>query len=84
MRNHRLNGFSLIDSIGPLDGELVQQLELDVKREVRRLRGGERGALLFGERFDGWTESWPTQDFPVSSMQELLRVCSPYFVLPVP
>lgn len=67
---HAFRGWELLETIGPLSGEEAHSLEQSILRFIRS-KGVPRGCAPDGSKFDGYTESWPTEKLIVSSIQEL-------------
>jgi Probable Zinc-ribbon domain len=67
---HRRNGFTLIwDRYGPLEGERAKLIEQSALRFLR-----DRGIQRVEEygTFDGYTEAWLKDEFPVTTIMDLL------------
>lgn len=72
IKRHRKNGWTQLDMIGPMDGEMAHQLELRIKHELDA-KGIPRGDKAFMGRFDGYTEAWQTVDLDVSTLRALFE-----------
>ena len=72
LRRHGYSGWTQLDMIGPMDGEVAHQLELRIKHELDA-KGIPRGNQAFMGPFDGYTEAWQTVDLDVSTLRALLE-----------
>jgi hypothetical protein len=70
MNRHRVNGWSSLDLLGPINGALAKSIENEIKQRLDGL-SIPRGQLAFRERFDGYTEAWQTVDLDVGCLKEL-------------
>ena len=75
LNTHRINGWKLIERIGPLDGILVYNYEQKILKELR-VQGVICSMSDADERFDGYTESWPIEKLEVMSIDELIGMIS--------
>lgn len=72
LRRHGYSGWTQLDMIGPMNGEMAHQLELRIKHELDA-KGIPRGDEAFMGRFDGYTEAWQTVDLDVSTLRALFE-----------
>lgn len=72
LRRHGYSGWTQLDMIGPMHGEMAHQLELRIKHELDA-KGIPRGDKAFMGRFDGYTEAWQTVDLDVSTLRGLFE-----------
>jgi len=72
MKRHSVGKWKLIESAGSIFGSQIYDLELEVKRALRR-KGIPTGAKAFREKFEGWTESFQTVDLNCSTIVELIE-----------
>ena len=70
---HKLNGWTALDVVGPMDGYYVQDLEADLLAVVRR-RTETLGELTSHGKFDGFTECWSSQDFVIDGISQLRQL----------
>lgn len=71
LREHRKNGWEVVDIVGPADGNWVLSTETQLGRYFR-----DRQVLLprdYPEKFDGFTESWRATVLTFFSVSEMLR-----------
>jgi hypothetical protein len=73
LATHFSNGWKLLDTRGPMNGQLAFEVEQNI---LRYLDGNaiSRGRAAFDEKFDGYTESWLSTDLTVSSLYELIKL----------
>lgn len=67
---HKKNGWELLDVIGPADGYWIVETETALKGFFE-----SKGLLLsrnYADKFDGYTESWHSEQLSFSSVQEML------------
>ena len=67
---HKRNGWSLIDIVGPADGNWVLETETALKNFFRA-----EGVLLprsYGDKFDGYTESWDSTEMHFKTVAQML------------
>lgn len=64
LRTHRSNGWTILEVIGPFDGQVVWDTEAALKKWLRNHIGLIKGS----------TENWNTTDFEVASLSELKKV----------
>jgi hypothetical protein len=72
LRRHGYSGWTQLDMIGPMNGEMAHQLELRIKHELDA-KCIPRGDEAFMGRFDGYTEAWQTVDLDVSTLKALFE-----------
>ena len=72
LRRHGYSGWTQLDMIGPMNGEMAHQLELRIKHELDA-KDIPRGDQAFMGRFDGYTEAWQTVDLDVSTLKALFE-----------
>ena len=70
---HAFRGWTLLDKIGPLPGEEIQNMELLLKHWLRSEKI-PMGRKPDGSKFDGYTESWYEQDLCVETINELRKM----------
>jgi hypothetical protein len=58
---------------GPLKGDIAQYWETEILRSLRR-RGVKLGPTEVAGKFDGFTEAWLQERFPVKSLFELMDI----------
>lgn len=68
---HRQRGWDLMDLWGPADGLLVRNWERSIL-DFLKSHGALMGPESRVERFDGYTESWKQNSFPIHSLKELM------------
>ena len=71
LNQHRRLGWEVLEVRGPMEGHLVQTLESDALRAIRR-RGGELGQKSASSKFDGHTEAWPDSTLSVNSLTQIM------------
>jgi uncharacterized Zn-finger protein len=70
-RDHATNGLTPLDVQGPYnDGALAQSWERDILAFLR-FNGGQFADQIGLEPFDGYTECWLRESFPVTSLAQL-------------
>ena len=69
--NHKKLGWELVEIRGPMDGLIAREWETSILQMLKR-----NGAKLAPEevvgKFDGYTEAWLTNSYPVKSLRELM------------
>lgn len=71
LATHRRNGWELLDVIGPADGLWIVETETALARFFRA-----KGSLLphdYPDRFDGFSESWQSDELCFSTCAEMLE-----------
>jgi hypothetical protein len=73
IHKHTMSGWEVIEIRGPMDGLIAREWETSI---LKMLNGS--GAHLAPEdvagKFDGYTEAWRRDSFPVKSIKELMRL----------
>jgi hypothetical protein len=72
LASHARLGWTLRDIRGPMDGLLARDWETDSLRYLRRM-GVRMGPEEFAGKFDGYSESWRSQDLQINSISQLLN-----------
>ena len=70
LKEHKKNGWEVVDVVGPADGYWVVSTETQLGNFFR-----EKDLLLprnYADKFDGYTESWVSSELSFSSVSELL------------
>ncbi len=73
LREHRRNGWELIDARGPMDGHLTQQWETAILRMLKA-KGADLSNAEIAGKFDGYSEAWSKSTFEVKSVKDLMRM----------
>ena len=68
--NHKRNGWTVVDKIGPIKGEFARSIEKTIL-DCLDDKGIPRGKKIFKEPFDGYSEVWLAKDFYVESLSDL-------------
>ena len=68
---HETRGWEVVEVRGPMDGLLAYEWEQSILRMLKN-RGAELGREDIAGKFDGYTESWVADSFPVTSIKELM------------
>jgi hypothetical protein len=72
LKAHTWSGFDVVlDLRGPLEGQLTRDLENAIL-QMLKVRGAQFACDMDVKPFNGWTESWERNSFPVSLLKELL------------
>lgn len=69
---HRRSGWEMVELRGPMDGSIAREWETSILQMLRS-RGAKVGGETVVGKFDGYTEAWLAQSFPVSSLRELME-----------
>ena len=69
---HKQSGWELIDIRGPMDGLLAYDWEQSILSMLKS-RGVEIGSADIAGKFDGYSETWASNIFPVSTIKELMN-----------
>lgn len=72
LASHKAKGWVLIEVEGPMNGFVAKELEHDILAGLKS-SGIRLGPKEIAGNFDGYTESWIIQDFPVKSLKQLRR-----------
>jgi hypothetical protein len=70
LEDHAIYGWKLVDQIGPIRGRDVENIETTIFQMFRN-KQIPTGKLAGFNKFDGYTESWLSKDFPVESLEDL-------------
>ena len=73
LRDHRKLGWEVLELRGPMDGHLTQQWETAILRMLRA-KGADLSNSKIAGKFDGYSEAWSKNKFPVKSIKELMRL----------
>jgi Probable Zinc-ribbon domain len=68
---HESRGWETLEVRGPMDGLLAYEWEQSILRMLKN-HGAELGRDDIAGKFDGYTESWVADSFPVTSIKELM------------
>jgi len=71
LAQHAGLGWKVMEVRGPMDGTLTQALERQGLISLH-IRGAKLGTRLSHGKFDGHTESWPTESLELTSLRQLL------------
>ena len=77
MREHKKNGWEVLELRGPMDGHLTQQWESAILRMLKA-KGADLSNEKIAGKFDGFSEAWTKATFPVKSIKELMRLTDEY------
>jgi len=72
-REHESRGWETIEMKGPMDGLLAYEWEQSILKMLKR-RGADLAREDIAGKFDGYTESWVADSFPVKSIKQLMRL----------
>jgi hypothetical protein len=72
LNNHKKLGWEVIELRGPMDGLIAREWETSILRMLRN-NGTNLGPEQVVGKFDGYTESWMKESFPVNSLMELME-----------
>ena len=75
LRNHKKNGFTLIELRGPMDGHTAKELERTILTFLKSQKADLSPEHVVG-RFDGHTESWTIDSYKVNNLKELIDKAS--------
>jgi hypothetical protein len=70
---HKSNGWTLIDTRGPMDGLLARNWETAILRMLKA-KGADLSNKDIAGKFDGYSEAWSKSTFEVKSIKELMRL----------
>ncbi len=73
LSTHKRLGWEVLELRGPMDGDLARNWETDILRVLRK-KHAMVGSTEIAGKFTGYTESWMTASFPVSSLKELMQL----------
>jgi hypothetical protein len=71
LKKHSRSGWEVKEIRGPMDGYLVQSLELAALRSLK-LRGAILGSSNAAGKFDGYSEAWTRESLDVDSIKQIL------------
>jgi hypothetical protein len=69
---HSKLGWQVRDVVGPIDGLLVENWEREILRFLK-LHGATFAPTNIAGRFDGYTECWMEESFPVLALKDLME-----------
>jgi hypothetical protein len=72
LKQHKKLGWEVIENRGPMDGHLTQQWETAILRMLKA-KGADLSNIKIAGKFDGYSEAWSKNKFPVKSIKELMR-----------
>jgi hypothetical protein len=70
IQDHAIYGWKLIDQIGPIKGQDIENIETTIL-QIFRNKKIPTGELAGFNKFDGYTECWLKSDFSVTSLADL-------------
>jgi len=73
LRDHGSRGWEVVDVRGPMDGSLTQSWEREILDYLRSHGVGIPDPNEY-DRFDGYTESWDRQSFPLLSIARIIEI----------
>jgi hypothetical protein len=73
MGQHGRRGWALIEIAGPWPGQVAHSREQQILRALAD-RGVHLGTAVLAGKFDGYTESWVENEFPMRTLAGLLAV----------
>jgi Probable Zinc-ribbon domain len=68
---HKSHGWEVLEMNGPMDGLLAYGWEQSILKMLKN-RGADLGREDIAGKFDGYTESWVADSFPITSIKELM------------
>ena len=68
----QLEGWEALEIRGPMDGYLTRDWETSILRMLKK-SGAALAAEEVAGKFDGYTEAWIEETFPVRSLRELMN-----------
>jgi len=71
LKSHETLGWELIDLRGPMDGLIARDWETGILQMLKR-QGAKMAPKDFVGKFDGYTESWILESFPIYSISALI------------
>ena len=72
LASHAQLGWEALEIRGPMDGYLTRDWETSILR-MRKKSGAALAKEDIAGRFDGYTEAWIEESFPVRSLRELMN-----------
>ena len=73
LKTHTHLGWEVIEVRGPMDGYLTRDWETSILRFLK-VSGASLGQVGSSNGFDGHTESWLEDSFPVTTLKELMNL----------
>lgn len=73
LEGHRKLGWKIIETRGPMDGQLARDWETAILRMLSKLDIGLASTEIAG-KFDGYSEAWNKTKFPVKTIKELMQL----------
>ena len=77
LAKHARLGWETIETRGPMDGAITRGWETSILDYLRR-NGAKIGVESSQGKFDGYSEAWLTDSFPVKSIKELMNYVEKY------
>jgi hypothetical protein len=74
---HISRNWKLVDIRGPIEGHLIQQWESAILRMLKA-KGADLSNSAIAGKFDGYSEAWSKNKFPVGSLKEIMRLTQEY------
>jgi hypothetical protein len=71
LKKHGSKGWELLELRGPMNGQLTRDWETSILKMLKT-HGADLGPTGIAGRFDGYTESWMEESFPVASLKALM------------
>ena len=75
--SHRQLGWELIEIRGPLAGDVAKKWESSILRMLRA-KGADLSNSKIAGKFDGYSEAWSQNKFPVDSIKQLMELTEGY------
>jgi hypothetical protein len=69
---HKRRGWVVVGLMGPMDGSLARERESGILKMLKA-RGARVAPEHVAGKFDGYTESWIAESYPVASLGDLLE-----------
>jgi hypothetical protein len=69
--HHERSGWTRLDLVGPMSGDLAEKSETAMLRFLWE-NGAAGDPVGAGGKFSGYTESWPRDALPVTTLRELM------------
>jgi hypothetical protein len=71
--DHATRGWELIDLRGPMDGVLTYDWEQSILKFLKT-HGAKIGLDQIAGKFNGYTEAWLEESFPVGSINQIMEL----------
>lgn len=75
LATHKRNRWQPIEILGACEGKQISEIEQMFLKKIKKQYNIRTGKKAFSKKFDGYTEAWWSNDYPVTSIADILKTC---------